>query len=1239
MKKLFLIPLFLFLMISFVSAIDENDVNNRIYYDFEEQSGSQVEDITGNNNNATNSGATLNVTGIIDRAYSFDGINDLMTLSNLQAADLGSDNFSFSMWVNSSDTSHSQTLLFAGDSASYPRLTYWSAADCSEAEPCFQFYSGGGFSNRFIGAVQGQWFHVVLTRTNDNFSIYVNGTLQNSHSNSVTFADATNMIVGRWPTVGGRFYEGTLDEWSFWNKSLNSSEVAFLYNDGAPGSEQQYPFAPPAPPSINESTETVSAFIQTINVTVVGSGFQTIYSTTFPVEQNDTPFYISNAIELTKSGGSTGIAECNVLLDGSPIANRNKTIAVGEFGNMYIVTINSTIDTGNHTMGLECSRQSGGGQIIFSNGVILGHQLVTEDGSFLNHQFETFNFSSIPTNFTLLTSFNFTLTNTTLGTNQTRSAVIDWSAQYDWNTTGIISTQIRVNGTQCSNFTANGTNGLVRNLGGVCTVAGFSGGEDVLVEIFGRDSGGVAVMSMHAKEIIVDQLEMVPIIVQNVPILTSNLSFIGGGINISNVGHASIDFLTSVGFSIVSNNGNTTFSGQVEIVGPVNQTGNIIKLSVGEDGAFLVLQNLLQEFPEGQYNLRFKTACANANCTFRAIDSTSYASNVVTEIVQGFNVSVEDNWDNSTLDDFSVELSGGAIFSTTVGSLIVFSNLSSENLSFTSTFNGGYFPNSVIDHNTSTPIIHHMNQTIINFTVAEIITGTILSDTNFTINNLTLDVFNLKAGSYNVTAQKDGYFDLTDEITVVALQNGTVALSGMFNLLLNITVLNIINNTFVGTFSGNITLSPIPTFTTTFFGTNNLSQVGVLQNLSYIVQLDPIAGLAITGNSANLTSVNTTGVDSLNVSFGLFTNNSISFEIFDTATNALFNGTVNISLVGSLTTINTGTTNGTLYLDMLPDDTYTVTFTTNRTDPATLFVTVANSSHQDVTVFLDSVNTVKDFLVQDNLGVFQPNVILTFLRLVNGSFVTIGQTQTDFSGRSSIFLNGTVTYTFFATKTGFITFFGNVTPTEPEYTVIIFRDTEGIPTSIFDSLSWSTPFSYTVGSNEALAEFLINSADGSLEFFGLNATYEGINYSSVQTSSPSGGILNLNITNIDPDVEPLLTVEYFFKLVGEDVEIWNATYFLDTVNASEVSITGGLFDDLIALDRTNAIRGLVGMLIILIITIIFGKLSKDVTPTIIGALIGVGINWFYTLMPRSLLVITMVVLAVLLVADNTGGRR
>jgi hypothetical protein len=82
---------------------------------------------------------------------------------------------------------------------------------------------------------QNVWNHVVCAWNNatGTLSIYVNGTLNNSRSDrqgSVT-ATAEPVQIGSW--TGGNFWNGTIDEFMIWNRTLSATEVRQLYSDGA----------------------------------------------------------------------------------------------------------------------------------------------------------------------------------------------------------------------------------------------------------------------------------------------------------------------------------------------------------------------------------------------------------------------------------------------------------------------------------------------------------------------------------------------------------------------------------------------------------------------------------------------------------------------------------------------------------------------------------------------------------------------------------------------------------------------------------------------------------------------------------------------------------------------------------------------------------------------------------------------------------------------------------------------
>jgi len=999
------------------------------------------------------------------------------------------------------------------------------------------------------------------------------------------------------------------------------------------------------PPGVgNESTESLAVSKQIGSVSFT-SASALVNDVSFNLSLDNISGYYSHIMEIERqTGAGAGTIFCEAELNGVQIANLTQGFTNSpDIQNVYLISQNITYTNGFNNATITCSRLTGGGQYNIRKTVSIGHVMINENDELIQNEFFVFNLSGLPANFTILDSFNFTTSNFTSDPDINVTIILDWTAQFDYTSTGNMSVMLQVNGTNCSTYQIERVSGDTATVGGTCAYReDILPDTDYLVNIFGQDSGGIVFMNIFAKEIRLDtqELTLESILgagVRSVPFLQVNTSPItNASIIVKNIDHAQIDLSIQVGVMVRSNNGSGTIFLKTVTTGPATQNSSLYQADIDEFGAQIFLQDIIQNAPIGTFNVTIFGACTPGDCTITAADGVVYLTNIITEFSNAFNATAFSSWDNSSIDNFSVTLSGGTIFFTTTGLLPIFSPITLENLTFNSTNNGGYFPAFAFNHSTNTSINQSMNQTIINFSQLEVISGDVLSGVNFTIDGFTQDVFNLKADTYNVTAQKTDYFDITKEITVVALQNNTIILTDMFNLILNITVTNLANNTNISQFNGSVELLPLPTFTTNFMAINGFVEVGVLQNLSYTISLDIIAGLANTGNVINITATNTTNITLLPINFGLFTNNSISFSIFDLINNSLFNGLVNVTLIGTTITIEDSTSNGTLFLDELNDDTYEIFFESATTDTVRLFITVSSGSHQFVNVFLSSGNELKDFLVQDNLGVFQSGVTLTFLQNINGTPSTVGQTRTDFSGRSSIFLNENVTFQFFAQKSGFITFFGNVTPTEPEYTVIIFRDTAGIPESIFNTLTWSTPFIFTVGSTQALARFIVNSADGSLQLFGLNASYLGINYTSIDTT-PQGAILNLNITNIDPSQDNLILVNYFFKLVGEDIIIWNTTYFLDVVNASDSSLTGGLFADLQALENTNAVKGLVGFTIIFLLVLIFASLGRDVTPTIIGGLIGLGINWFFTLLPRELLVISMVVLLIILVADNVGG--
>jgi len=201
-----------------------------------------VNDSYGSNNGTLMNGCTF-TTGLIGKAFTFDGVNDYISLPTNTLKFTG--DFSVSLWIYiPADISNNQTIMgclrqpsgWRGwDINIYSNRIYFEAADATSLK------SYAYISSSNIGA----WKHVVATFKNGTGGkLYVDNVLRGSFS--MTSAIAYDSIDT--PTIGAMTYapnttwyiqNGTrLDAVSVWNKELTSTEVTTLYNGGA---GKQYP--------------------------------------------------------------------------------------------------------------------------------------------------------------------------------------------------------------------------------------------------------------------------------------------------------------------------------------------------------------------------------------------------------------------------------------------------------------------------------------------------------------------------------------------------------------------------------------------------------------------------------------------------------------------------------------------------------------------------------------------------------------------------------------------------------------------------------------------------------------------------------------------------------------------------------------------------------------------------------------------------------------------------------------
>ena len=193
--------------------------------------------------NLTGTGATPAFSNT--KSILLDGIDDYVTMGNvLNMANDGTDAFSISLWFKTTSTSTQMIISKQINVFPYNGYNLYMSANR------FKFHLGTlQFGSQVIqgqtglnGSItDGNWHNVVLTYDGSQdisgFNLYYDGVnttiftiTNNTPSNISNTADFN--ISGR--DSGALVFNGAIDEASYFNTELSSSDVSTIYNSGLP---------------------------------------------------------------------------------------------------------------------------------------------------------------------------------------------------------------------------------------------------------------------------------------------------------------------------------------------------------------------------------------------------------------------------------------------------------------------------------------------------------------------------------------------------------------------------------------------------------------------------------------------------------------------------------------------------------------------------------------------------------------------------------------------------------------------------------------------------------------------------------------------------------------------------------------------------------------------------------------------------------------------------------------------
>ncbi len=193
----------------------------------------------------TASATGASVAGAWSNDYSLrlDGTNDYIDGNNFNANTIiGTGDMTVSMWVKLDTTTQYDTFMYvgaSGSSAEYLQLRLLDVGGSLKVDVRARVGSSGNAQCTGTTTVTtGTWYNVVLTRTGTTCKIYLNGSLDQTATDSnfgADFGSSTDTATWIGAYLGGYSHmDGLIDEISIWDDVLSSAELTAIYNSGAP---------------------------------------------------------------------------------------------------------------------------------------------------------------------------------------------------------------------------------------------------------------------------------------------------------------------------------------------------------------------------------------------------------------------------------------------------------------------------------------------------------------------------------------------------------------------------------------------------------------------------------------------------------------------------------------------------------------------------------------------------------------------------------------------------------------------------------------------------------------------------------------------------------------------------------------------------------------------------------------------------------------------------------------------
>ena len=205
-------------------------------------------DFQGVNDGTLTSGALAGVPGKVDGAFSFDGVDDLVSLPNLGSSVSGNSPRTIVAWINTTDLSLRQCIFCFGGTSDRTDFDFEGGTPFGTTAGNI----GVHIFNRLYATTSGNlpqddFAHVAVTYDGTTvpggLKFYINGvqesfilTFTNTGSGAVSLITTnTNYGIGKRRAFNDLLFKGVIDEVQIFNRALNSSEILAEFNADSAG--------------------------------------------------------------------------------------------------------------------------------------------------------------------------------------------------------------------------------------------------------------------------------------------------------------------------------------------------------------------------------------------------------------------------------------------------------------------------------------------------------------------------------------------------------------------------------------------------------------------------------------------------------------------------------------------------------------------------------------------------------------------------------------------------------------------------------------------------------------------------------------------------------------------------------------------------------------------------------------------------------------------------------------------